>query len=126
MQLSGFFSGFSLLLASLGLYGFLSYGVLRRTREIGVRVALGAQARDVVAHFLRRGLWLVLFGCFLGIAGALAGARLLGSLLYGVSPVDPLTYAGVAGLLMMVAVPACLLPARRAAKFDSMIALRSE
>src|SRR5690606_3291084 len=79
-QLSGFFSGFSLLLASLGLNGFLSYSVLRRTREIGVRVALGAEVRDVMALFVRRGLGLVLVGCLLGFMGGLGGTRLLGSL----------------------------------------------
>jgi predicted lysophospholipase L1 biosynthesis ABC-type transport system permease subunit len=125
-QLGGFFSVFALLLASFGLYGVLSYGVLQRTREIGVRMALGASVRDVVALVVRQGLGLALFGCVLGIIGAIAGAQLIASLLYGITPTDPLTLVAVVGLLLGVAFLACWLPARRAARIDPMLALRAE
>jgi putative ABC transport system permease protein len=125
-QFSGFFSGFALLLASLGLYGLLSYGVARRTREIGVRVALGAQVRDVVALVLRQGLGLVLIGSVVGVAVALTGAQLVASLLFGVSAADPFTLAGTTVTMLVIALLACWLPARRAARVDPMVALRVE
>jgi predicted permease len=126
VQLSGFFSGFSLLLACLGLYGFISFGVQRRTREIGLRVALGAQVGDVVTLFLRRGFRLVLVGCGLGVAGALVGGRLAGSLLYGVSSTDFASLAEAACVMLATGLLASWLPARRAAKVDPMLALRAE
>jgi len=113
-------------LASLGLYGALSFGVVRRTREIGVRMALGANVRDVLALVVRQGLALALLGCVLGLAGALALARLVASLLYNVKANDPLTFAATALILLGVALLACLIPARRAAKVDPMEALRTE
>ncbi len=125
-QLTGFFSVFALLLASLGIYGLLSYAVAQRAREIGVRMALGATLRDVVQLVLRNGLKLALVGCALGIGAALTVTRFVGSLLYGIQPVDPLTFAAVAILLLVVALTACWLPARRAARVDPMEALRSE
>jgi predicted permease len=125
-QLGGFFSVFALALACLGLYGVLSFAVVQRTREIGVRVALGAQRREVLSLVVGKGLKLVLIGSVLGLAGALAATRLVSSLLYGVAPTDPMTFAGVALLLVAVAVLASWIPARRASKVDPMEALRYE
>ena len=125
-QLAGFFSVFALTLASLGLYGALSFGVVRRTREIGVRMALGASVRDVLALVVRQGLALASLGCVLGLAGALALARLVASLLYNVKANDPLTFVATALVLFGVALLACWLPARRAASLDPMEALRTE
>ena len=125
-QLGGFFSVFALALACLGLYGVLSFAVVQRTREIGIRVALGAQRRDVLSLVIGKGLKLVLVGSFIGLVGALAATRLVSNLLYGVTPTDPVTFGGVALLLVVVAVLASWLPARRAAKVDPMVALRAE
>ncbi|HXT41235.1 MAG TPA: ABC transporter permease [Candidatus Angelobacter sp.] len=125
-QLASFFSVFALILASLGLYGALSFGVVRRTREIGVRMALGASAREVLALVVRQGLTLASLGCALGLAGALALARLVASLLYNVKANDPLTFVATALVLLGIALLACWLPARRAAEVDPMEALRYE
>ena len=125
-QLGGFFGLFALALACLGIYGVLSFSVLQRTREIGVRVALGAQRRDVLALVIGGGLKLALFGSVLGLAGAFAATRLVVSLLYGVTPTDPVTFGSVVLLLVVVAVLASWLPARRASKVDPMEALRYE
>ena len=125
-QLGGFFSVFALALACLGLYGVLSLAVVQRTREIGVRVALGAERWDVLFLVIGKGLKLVLFGSVIGLIGALAATRLVSSLLYGVSANDPLTFAGVSLLLVLVAVLASWLPAHRATKVDPMKALRYE
>jgi putative ABC transport system permease protein len=124
--LVGAFAAVALLLASVGLYGVLSYTVAQRTAEIGLRMALGAQARNVVRHVLRSALGLAGIGIVLGVAGALAVSRLLSSFLFGVSPTDPVTLAGVALLLGLVTVVASYLPARRAASVDPMTALRSD
>lgn len=104
----------------------LAFRVAQRTREIGVRVALGATVRDVVALALRQGAGLVLAGGGLGLAAAFGLTRYVAALLYGVSPADPTTFVLVLALLLVVALLACWLPARRAAKVDPMIALRSE
>jgi putative ABC transport system permease protein len=104
----------------------MTYSVSRRTREIGIRVALGAQGRDVLKLVIRQGLILVILGIVVGLGGAMALTRVLSSLLYGVSASDPLTFVGVAALLALVALLACWIPARRATKVDPMIALRCE
>jgi putative ABC transport system permease protein len=125
-QLLGGFSLAALLLAALGIYGVVSYGVTRREREIGVRMALGAAARDVLGMILREGLGLTLLGVVLGAGAALVCARFLGSFLYGISANDPLTYAAVALALSLVALAASLIPARRATRVDPASALRAE
>jgi putative ABC transport system permease protein len=120
------FAGLALLLAGLGLYGVLAHGVARRTREIGVRMAIGARPRDIVRLFGREGLELSGLGLALGLLLSLALARLLRPLLFGVAPHDPLTLAAVALLLFAVAAGACALPARRAARVDPARALRAD
>src|SRR2546429_1887710 len=104
----------------------LAFGVSRRSREIGIRFALGARPRDVLRLVVRQGMQLVIAGVLLGIAGALALTRLMASLLYGVSPTDPATFVVVSALLPMVALIACYFPARRAMHVDPMVALRVE
>jgi putative ABC transport system permease protein len=116
----------ALLLAAVGIYGVMSYSVGQRTREIGVRMALGAQASDVLTLILRHGLHLVGFGLVAGGVAALSLRRLMQTLLFGVSAIDPLIFAGVALLLALVALLACLIPARRAARIDPMVALRTD
>ena len=125
-QLSSFFGALALALACVGLYGLLSYEVMRRTREIGIRMALGAQRADLISMVVWRGIILAAAGTAVGAAAALAIGKLLKSLLYGISPVDPVTLAGVAVLLVSVALFAAFVPARRATKVDPMIALRYE
>jgi putative ABC transport system permease protein len=120
------FAAMAALLATIGVYGVVSYSVTRRTQEIGIRVALGARAGDVSRMVLREGLLLSGLGVALGLLGAVAATRLLSSLLFEVTPTDPLTLSAVAGLLLAVAVAATLLPARRAARVDPMVALRYE
>jgi putative ABC transport system permease protein len=113
-------------IAVVGVFGITSYTVSRRVREIGVRMALGAESRDISRMVLLEGLWMVLLGVALGILGALGLARLIASLLYGVGAADPLTFAGVAALLAALALVACYIPARRATKVDPIVALRYE
>jgi putative ABC transport system permease protein len=125
LLLIGFFAGIAMMLATAGVFGVMAYSVSRRTREIGVRVALGARSRDVLAMVLGQGLRTVLIGVVVGAAGA-ALTRAIQSLLFGVRATDPLTFAAVILLLLSVALLACYLPARRAAKVDPMVALRYE
>ncbi len=126
MFLLGLFAGLGLALAAVGIYGVISYTVAQRINEIGLRIALGAQTRDVVWLVLGQGLMLAMLGTVLGSVCAYALTRLMNSLLFGVSATDPLTYAGVAVLVALVALMACYVPARRAAKVDPMVALRCE
>lgn len=124
--LVGFFGIMALLLAAIGVFGVMAYSVSRRTREIGVRVALGARSRDVLGMILGQGLRTILIGIAIGLAGCLLLTRTLQSMLFGITATDPLTFAGVILILMMTALLACYLPARRAAKIDPMAALRYE
>jgi putative ABC transport system permease protein len=120
------FAGLALLLAAVGLYGVLSYSVMLRTREIGVRMALGARGGDVVRLILRHGLLMVLVGTVVGALGALELTQLMQSLVFGMSASDPLTFAAVAVVLLLVAALACYIPARRASRMDPLRALRVE
>jgi putative ABC transport system permease protein len=120
------FALIALMLAAVGIFGLMSYSVAQRTREIGIRVALGATARQVVLPVVGEGLWLAVAGSALGMLGSFAASQLLRTFLYQVGPTDPLTYAAVAALLLGVALVATLIPSRRAARVDPIIALRSE
>ncbi|HKQ61525.1 MAG TPA: ABC transporter permease [Candidatus Polarisedimenticolaceae bacterium] len=122
----GAFAALALLLAAVGVYGVTAYAVGQRTREIGIRLALGAARRDIVRLVLRQGAWLVLGGSALGAVGALAVTRLFSGFLYGIRPTDPLTFAAVIAVLALAALAAVLVPARRASRVDPMSVLRYE
>jgi len=124
--LSTVFGILALLLACLGLYGIAAYSVAARTREIGIRMALGARPVEVHRMVIRQGIRLAAIGIVVGLASALVVSRILASVLFGVSGADSLIYAGVSILLILVALAACYVPARRAAAVDPMIALRYE
>jgi ABC-type antimicrobial peptide transport system permease subunit len=115
-----------LLLAAIGIYGVTSYAVSRRTKEIGVRMALGADRGAVLSLVLRQGLVLTVCGVGIGLACSAAAAQLLRSLLFGINTLDPLTFGGAAGVFAVVAAVASYLPARRATRVDPMVALRAE
>jgi len=126
MILLGVFAALALLLACVGIYGVIAYLVGQRTQEIGIRMALGARRADVLGLMLWEGTRLALMGIAIGGAVALALTRLMTKMIYGISATDPLTFFGVAIVLMLVAIAACYLPARKASRVDPMQALRSE
>ena len=125
-QLLGIFGGLALMLAAVGTYGVLSYLVTERQREIGIRMALGADRGRVLSMVLSQGMSTTVLGLVVGVVGAFGVTRLASSLLFEVRPSDPLTFAAVAGLITLVAVLACVVPARRATRVDPMVALREE
>jgi putative ABC transport system permease protein len=122
----GIFAVIALVLAAIGIYGVMAFAVTQRTQEIGIRMALGAHTRDVLKLIVKSGMWLAIIGACAGLAGAFAITRLMSSLLFGVSPTDLLTFGLVTAGLLMVALLACYIPARRATKVDPLVALRYE
>jgi putative ABC transport system permease protein len=126
LQLIGLFAGVSMVLAAIGLYGVMSYSVAQRTQEVGLRMALGAERRDIMALLLGQGMKLALAGVALGLLAAFALTRLMTSMLFEIKPTDLTTYLIVSVGLIVVALLACYIPARRATKVDPLVALRTE
>ena len=126
MRAFGIFATLALVLAVVGIYGVVSYAVAQRTHEIGVRMALGAQRTDVLGMVVRQGMVTTVGGVIVGVLGAVAATRLISSWLYGVEAIDPATFATVSLVLVGIALLASYVPARRAARVDPLIALRSE
>jgi ABC-type antimicrobial peptide transport system permease subunit len=120
------FAGVAIILATGGIYGVMSYSTAQRTRDFGIRLALGASSRHILQLVVSEGLLLSVTGVALGVAGALAGTRALGSQLYGIEPTDPMTYGVLAVLLIGVSLLACWLPAHRATRVDPAVALRHD
>jgi ABC-type antimicrobial peptide transport system permease subunit len=125
-QVLGAFATLALLLAAVGLYGVISYAVVQRTHEIGIRMALGAEPVDVLRLVIRQGMGLTIVGLIVGVAVGSVVTRVLSDMLYGVSTRDPLTFVGAPALLLVVAFLACYIPARRATRIDPLTALRYE
>jgi putative ABC transport system permease protein len=126
MLLLALFAGLALVLAAVGIYGVISYSVAQREREVGIRMALGAQAGDVLALIVRQGMRPALLGLLAGVLVAAAMTRFMRNLLFQVSAIDPFVFGAVAFVLTLVAALACLIPARRATRVDPAVALRSE
>ena len=126
MVLLAVFASLALTLAGIGIYGIVAYSVTERTHEIGVRLALGAQRRDVMAMIVAQGMAMTVIGTAIGVVSALLLARVMSSLLFGVSAADPVTFAAIPVLLAAVAFVACYVPARRATRVDPLVALRTE
>jgi ABC-type antimicrobial peptide transport system permease subunit len=126
MGLLAAFGALALLLAAIGVYGVMAFSTATRTRELGIRLALGAEPRDILHLILRDGAKVSALGVGLGVVGALAATRFLSSMLFGVSPTDPGTFSAVVGLLGSASLLACYIPARRATRVDPVVALRQE